>query len=217
MKKDKAIKRILRYRNRELRTRLFQLSPFWFSILIFVIALLILAISLFIYDYNNWASGVLVSTSCGCFTGLVFYFLSNIRNNKIAKLQKEYRQLKEVLDILKNITNLADCYKFKRLFGERRNIFDDTELILLWLNDLENARNQLPLELYDILPEKGYDPADRDNLNSYRDHICSAESKKFAEAILLEINKELLPLLDYLQEMYREREDQLMLMGKHFF
>ena len=217
MKKDKAIKRILRYRNRELRTRLFQLSPFWFAILIFVIALLILAISLFIYDYNNWASGVLVSTSCGCFTGLVFYFLSNIRNNKIAKLQKEYRQLKEVLDILKNITNLADCYKFKRLFGERRNIFDDSELILLWLNDLENARNQLPLELYDILPEKGYDPADRDNLNSYRDHICSAESKKFAEAILLEINKELLPLLDYLQEMYREREDQLMLMGKHFF
>ena len=217
MKKDNDIKRILRYRNRELRTRLFQLSPFWFSILIFVIALLILAISLFIYDYNNWASGVLVSTSCGCFTGLVFYFLSNIRNNKIAKLQKEFRQLKEVLEILKNITNLADCYKFKGLFGEKRNIFDDSELIFLWLNDLENARNQLPLELYDILPEKGYDPADRDNLNSYRDHICSAESKKFAEAILLEINKELLPLLDYLQEMYREREDQLMLMGKHFF
>lgn len=217
MKKDKAIKRILRYRNRELRTRLFQLSPFWFSIIIFVIALLILAISLFIYDYNNWASGVLVSTSCGCFTGLVFYFLSNIRNNKIAKLQKEYRQLKEVLDILKNITNLADCYKFKRLFGERRNIFDDSELIVLWLNDLENARNHLPLEIYDILPEKGYDPVDRDNLNSYRDRICSAESEKLAEAMLLEINKELLPLLDYLQEMYREREDQIMLMGKHFF
>lgn len=217
MKKDRTVKRIIQYRNKELRTRLFRLSPFWWAIIIFLIAVLLLVLSFLVYDLSNWASGALVSTSCGCFTGLVFYFLSNIRNNKVAKLQKEYKQLKDVLDAIKNITNIAGYYKFKAVYGGKRDIFDDRDCMLLGLNDLETTRNQLPIELYDILPEQGYDPADRDNINGYRESLYGSNQSNAIESSMINIHKELLPLADKLQELYREREDQLMLMGRHFF
>ena len=217
MRKNKTVQRIIRYRNRELRTQLFRLSPFWWAIIIFVIALLLLFLSFLIYDYSDWTSGALVSTSCGCFTGLVFYFLSNIRNNKVAKLQKEYKQLKDVLDVIRNITNIANCYKLKALYGSKRDIFEDRENVYLWIDELELARNQLPIELYDILPEKGYDPVDRDNLNNYRESLYNSNETNLIESTILDIHTELLPLADKMQELYREREDQLMLLGKHFF
>lgn len=217
MRKDKTVKRIIQHRNQELRSRLFSLSPFWWAIIIFLIALLLLVLSFLIYDYSNWASGALVSTSCGCFTGLVFYFLANIRNNKVAKLQKEYNQLKNVLDVIRNITNTAGYYKLKALYGSKRDIFDDRENVYLLIDELELARNQLPLDLYDILSEKGYDPADRDNLNNYRESLYNSNEADVIEATLLDIQTELLPLADKMQELYREREDQLMLLGKHFF
>lgn len=217
MRKDKMIRSIIQHRNRELRARLFGLSPLWWSIIIFLIAISLLIISFVIFDSCNWASGALVSTSCGCFTGLVFYFLSNVRNNKLSKLQKEYSQLQTVLEVLKNITNTAGCYKLKVLLGGRRDVYEDRENVYLWLGELEAARNQLPYTLYDILPEKGYDPADRDNLNSYRDQLLHSDQEQLVKAAIVGINDELLPLVDHLQELYREREDQLMLMGKHFF
>ena len=217
MKKDKTVKRIIQHRNRELRTQLFRLPPFRWAIVIFFLAVLLLLLSFIVYDYSNWASSALVSTSCGCFTGLVFYFLSNIRNNKVAKLQKEYKQLKDVLDVVKNIINIADYYKFKALYGGKRDVIDDRNYILLELNDLESTRGQLSIELYDILSEQGYDPADRDNINSYRESLCNSNQSNMIEAAIRNIHKELLPLADKLQELYREREDQLMLMGKHFF
>lgn len=217
MRKKQSVQRIIQHRNREIRTQLFRLSPFLWTIIIFMIALLLLFLSFLIYDYCNWASGVLVSTSCGCFTGLVFYFLSNIRNNKVAKLQKEYKQLKDVLDVIRNITNTASYYKLKVLYGSKRDVFEDREKVYIWIDELELARNQLPLDLYDILSEKGYDPADRDNLNNYRDSLYNSNEADVIETTLLDIQTELLPLADKMQELYREREDQLMLLGKHFF
>ena len=217
MRKKQSAQRIIQHRKREIRTQLLRLSPLWWTIIIFMIALLLLFLSFLIYDYCNWASGALVSTSCGCFTGLVFYFLSNIRNNKVAKLQKEYKQLKDVLDVIRNITNTASYYKLKALYGSNRDIFEDRENVYLLIDELELARNQLPLDLYDILSEKGYDPADRDNLNNYRDSLYNSNETDVIEATLLDIQTELLPLADKMQELYREREDQLMLLGKHFF
>ena len=119
--------------------------------------------------------------------------------------------------VIKNITNIADYYKFKTLYGGKRDVFDDRDYILLELNGLETTRNQLSIELYDILSEQGYDPADRDNINSYRESLCNSNQSNMIEAAIRNIHKELLPLADKLQEVYREREDQLMLMGKHFF
>ncbi len=99
MKKDNTIKPFIRYRKKELRTRFFKLSNFWCTVLILSLSIIILEISCFIYECNSWLSGALVSVSCGCFTGLVLYFLSNLRNNKLAKIQREHQQLKDVIDV----------------------------------------------------------------------------------------------------------------------
>jgi len=217
MKKDKTVKRFIQYRYKELRTRLFTLSPFKWSICIFFIALLLLVLSFCVYDFSNWASGALVSISCGCFTGLVFYFLSNIRNNKVGKLQKEYNQIRNMLKVIEKITNTAACYKLKALLGSKRDVFEDKENIYLWINKLELLRKQLPFELNNILADKGYDSADGYNLNNYRERLCSLYEEKLIESTILDIHKDLLPLADELQKLCREREDQLMILGKLFF
>lgn len=216
MKKDNIIKPFIRYRKKELRARFFKLSNFWCTILILLLSIIILAISCLIYECNSWLSGALVSVSCGCFTGLILYFLSNLRNNKLAKIQKEHQQLKEVLEILSNINTTISCHKYKFLIFEKRDVFADSTDVFLLLNELEMARNKLPFKLYDVLPQKGYDPADRDNLNNYRGKLTNSEDKVSVKKSLLYIYDELLPLADHLQELYSEREDQLMLMGRYF-
>lgn len=216
MKKDNTIKPFIRYRKKELRTRFFKLSNFWCTVLILLLSLIILAISCFIYECNSWLSGALVSVSCGCFTGLVLYFLSNLRNNKLTKIQREHQQLKDVIDVLNNITSIISCHKYKIFLFEKRDFFADSTDVLILLNELETVRNKLPLQLYDVLPQKGYDPANRDNLNNYRDKLFNSDDKVSAKKSLLYIYDELLPLADHLQELYCERDDQLMLMGKYF-
>ena len=216
MKKDNTIKPFIRYRKKELRTRFFKLSNFWCTVLILLLSIIILAISCFIYECNSWLSGALVSVSCGCFTGLVLYFLSNLRNNKLAKIKREHQQLKDVIDVLNNITTIISCHKYKILLFEKRDIFADSADVFHMLYELEEARNKLPLELYNVLTKKGYDPADRDNLNNYRDQLSNSDDKVLAKKSLLYIYDELLPLADHLQELYCERDDQLMLMGKYF-
>lgn len=217
MRKDKMIRSIIQHRKRELCARLFGLSPFWWSIIIFLIAISLLIISFIIFDSCNWASGALVSTSCGCFTGLVFYFLSNVRNNKLAKLQKEYKLLQTALETLKYFTNIALCYRCKALFGTKRDAVEDRAHVYLWIDELEVAINQLPADLYAYVPETGYDPAGRKNLQGYRERLCEADQETLIEKAILDIYDELTPLVDHLQKLHQEREDQLMLMGKHFF
>lgn len=216
MKKDNAIKPFIRYRKKKLRTRFFKLANFWCTFLILLLSIIMLASSCLIYECNGWLSGTLVSVSCGCFTGLVLYFLSNLRNNKLSKIQKEHQQLKGVIDVLNNIITIISCHKHKILLFEKRDIFADSSNVFLMLYELEEARNKLPLQLYNVLPQKGYDPADRDNLNNYRDKLSNSDDKVSAKKSLLYIYDELLPLADYFQELYSERDDQLMLMGKYF-
>ena len=175
MKKDNTIKPFIRYRKKKLRTIFFRLSNFRYTFLILLLSIIILAISCFIYECNGWLSGALVSVSCGCFTGLVLYFLSNLRNNKLAKIQREHQQLKYVIDVLNNIITIISCHKYKNLLFERRDIFADSADVFHMLYELEEARNKLPLELYDVLTKKGYDPADRDNLNNYRDKLSNSD------------------------------------------
>jgi hypothetical protein len=215
VKKDYTIKPFIRYRKRELRTTFFKLSNFRGSIFIFLLSTILFGIS-YVCKCNSWLSSALLSVSCGCFTGLVLYFLSNLRNNKLAIIQKEHNQLKEVIDILNSITATTGCYKYRILLFEKRDIFTDCADVFLMLNELEISRNKLPLKLYGILPQKGYDPADMDNLNDYRDRLSNSENKVSIKKSLLYIYDELLPLANHLQELYLERDEQLMLMGKCF-
>ena len=111
MRDNDPIRQIIKYRNKEIRESVLKLPHLrWLSI-IHLVAAGLLTISYFTYEEMPWFSGALVSASCGCFTGLIFYFLVKIRNNREKKIRQEYLSLKKTDDILKCISNYGEYYK----------------------------------------------------------------------------------------------------------
>lgn len=217
MRISKEMRPLFRYRNKEIRRRVRKLPHLWWSIAIFVLAILLLCVSLFIYKWNNWLSGVLVSASCGCFTGLTFYFLTNIRNNKELKLQKEYTAIKKTYEIITSILKYADYYKFFIISSfPKRNALEDGFEVLSLLDELETARNQIDLSVYDTAKSLRYDPIDLDNVNSYRNKIKESENAESMESTIIWISEQLLPAADTLHELLYERKDQINFIYKHF-
>lgn len=52
---------------------------------------------------SDWTSDTLTSIGAGILTGLVFYFLSNLRNNKIYKIRKDIEILEPIEKEFQNI------------------------------------------------------------------------------------------------------------------
>ena len=215
---DKATRTIIKYRKKEVRHRMIRLPNFKWSIWIFVFFLLLLLLSWVVYKYNNWLSGVLVSTSCGCVTGLVFYFLANLRNNQGIKLQYEYDSLKDVYDIISKIMGYEHYYRYYRpAWGEKQNIHNDCYKILSLLDELETARGKIPYSIYDTVKSLGYDPIDRDNLSTYRSWLNDDGNDELLTERIKEISDALLPVADELHDPLYTRKDQLMFLGRYFF
>ena len=213
--KDNVGKKLIRISRKETRKRLLKLPNFWWSISILLIAIILLLTSLFLFNCCPWLSNALISTSCGCFTGLVLYFLANIRNNKVAKLQTEYHALKETLRIMRVITGYGLLYSMTRFWGKRNTVEDSGEIWRL-LQELDEARNEIPNELYDTVPNKGYDPVSHDNLDSYKELLMASEYETFKNNIIY-ISEEIDAVITHLDILFREREDQLRIMGKSYF
>lgn len=215
---DKTTRAIIKYRKKEARSRMIRLPNFKWSIWIFVFFLLLLLLSWIVYKYNNWLSGVLVSASCGCVTGLVFYFLANLRNNQGIKLQYEYDSIKEVYDIISKIMGYEDYYRYYRpVWGEKRNIHNDCYEILSLLDELETARGKIPYSIYDFVKSLGYDPIDHDNLSTYRTWLNDDGNDELLKKRIKEISDALLPVADELHDPLYTRKDQLMFLGRYFF
>lgn len=217
MKKDDPLWPFLEYRKKEVRRHVCKLPYIRWVLAIFVVAIVLLIISCLTYQSHPWFSGVLVSTSCGCFTGATFYFLVNIRTNKERQLQKEYEALKQTLDILKSIINHGLYYRlYKSIWGIKRSAFDDGYEILSQLDELEHAKNKIKRSVYDTVEELGYDPMDSDNIRFYRDKINSSEDAKMMEKAIIYISEQLTPAADKIQMLLGEREDQISFIGSHF-
>ena len=217
MKADHVLKPIIKYRKREIRHRVLKLPYIWWVFTIFLVAAGLLILAYFTYHCHPWLSGVLVSTSCGCFTGITFYFLVNVRANQERQLQKEYAALKQTFDILNSIINCGSYYRlYRKMWVPKRNVFDDGYEIRSALGELECARNAIVRSVYDTVEDIGFDPMDLDNINSYRDKIDTAESEKDMEKALIWIAKELTPAADKIQMLLSEREDQISFIGNRF-
>lgn len=217
MKKDDHLWPFLEYRKKEVRRHVCKLPYIWWVLAIFGAAIVLLIISYLTYQCYPWFSGVLVSTSCGCFTGATFYFLVNIRTNKERQLQNEYKVLKETLDILKSIISYGSYYRmYRSKFGDKYSASNAGHEILSQLDELEHARNKIKRSVYDTVEELGYDPMDSDNIRSYRDKINSSEDAKMMEKAIIYISEQLTPAADKIQMLLGEREDQISFIGSHF-
>lgn len=215
---DKTTHTLIKYRKKEVRKRMIRLPNFKWSIGIFVVFLLLLLLSWVVYKNNNWLSGVLVSTSCGCVTGLIFYFLANLRNNQGIKLQYEYDSIKNVYDIISKIMGYEFYYRYYwPSWGEKRNIHNDCYEILTLLDELETARGKIPYSVYNTVESLGYDPIDRDNLNTYRSWLNADENDELLKKRIKEISDSLIPVATELHGPLYTRKDQLMFLGRYFF
>lgn len=207
--------KLIKRRKREKRRTVYKLPYIWWLLGILFAALGLLVVSYFTYKCAPWFSGALVSLSCGCFTGATFYFLVNIRTNKEHKLQREYEAIKETYDLLESVFNYKDCYNQYRYQRDRHHLDDGAEFIFL-LERLEQARSKIDLSIYDIVPDLGYDPLDRDNMNLYKSLIRTSENEKTIGENMKSICEEIAKAENELSKLLRIREDQLSFMRGKF-
>nr|QGT51140.1 hypothetical protein Firmicute1046_2160 [uncultured Firmicutes bacterium] len=182
------------------------------------ISLLLLVISYFLKE-KAWLSGALVSISCGGITGLTLYFLSNIRNNKIAKIRKEYDSLYTMNDILNKIIGFGHYHKlYRKMWGEKRNIIEDAYKVLCLIDELDEAKKDMPYSLYTALGFRDNDPLDYDNIRSLKTGYESAiDDENKMKIWLKEVVEYLIPFADKIHDPLNERKDQIMFLGKYFF
>lgn len=216
MKKDNITKRIIRKRNKELRRRFFKLSNLRWMIGILLCSIGVLAASYYTYECNPWLSGAFVSAGCGGITGLVLYFLSNLRNNKHAILQKEFSTLTAMSDILNQINSFKNyhlCYRNN--WGQKRDIFEDGLEIVSLLENLQTIVDNMPHELYDAFMLAGDNPLSYENLQIFKSRLLNADGDNEVQMCMNDIVKHFAAVGNAIFELTREKEDQLMFLGKY--
>lgn len=217
MKKDKITKRIIRKRNKELRERFFKLSNLKWMIVILLCSIGILTASYYTYDCNPWLSGMFVSAGCGGITGLVLYFLSNLRNNKYAVLQKEFSILNSIHNTLTQINGFNNyhlCYR--KSWGPKRDIFEDGLEIVNLLEELQTIVDNMPRELYDAFIIDDDNPLSFENLQLFKSRFLNADSNDEVQMYMTDIVKHFTVVENTVFELTSEKEDQLMFLGKFF-
>ena len=217
MKKDKITKRIIQNRRKELRQRFFKLANLKWMIVILICSVGVLAASYCTYKSNPWLSGVFVSAGCGGITGLVLYFLSNLRNNKHAILQKEFSILTSISDILNQINGFKNYHLwYRKSWGPPRDIFEDGLEIVDLLEELQTIVDNMPRELYDAFIIDDDNPLSFENLQLFRSRFLNADSNDEVQTHMTDIVEYFSVVENTILELTREKEDQLMFLGKFF-
>lgn len=213
---SREIHKIIRDTKQRTRKSIIKLPNLWWSIFIVVLTAVLLIGSYLLFEPWPWAANVLISAGCGCFTGLVFYFLSNLRNNKNAAVQREYIAIKETFKLLKSIIDMAAYHRFFSIsrYG-KRDVMEDGFVILSALDDLESARNNVPFHIYDTVKSVGYDPMDRDNIASYKKLLNEAQDSSEMKNAMRTIHQELMLAYEELTPLLDERANQLIFLGSH--
>lgn len=218
MKKDGFIRKCKRKLNKEKRKSVYKLSYLrWLlAVLLFAVGVLILS-GVLIKHKSTWLSDVLISMSCGCFTGIALYFLVNKRNNTARKCLDEYKILNEIccrIDIITPLGSHNVCFEDKR--ANELRPFSDADIILPLLEEIEELRCQLDSAVYDVPPGCRYDPLDRDNMKEYKDRLLHADDKTTMTENIKYVCKELSIAEKELSRLRQDRENQLSFIGHSF-
>lgn len=214
MKKDKKIKPFTKTRNKEKRQRYFKLPNLKWMILILLFSIGLLVASYYAQE-NTWLSGVFVSAGCGGITGLVLYFLSNLRNNKYAILQKELLALNSIGDILskiKGFTTYHLCYR--KSWGPKKDIYEAGLQIVDLLDELQTIVDDISCELYDAISMDGDNPLSYENLRIFKNRLLNAEDAHDVQLCISDIAKCFEVVDNKIFELKSEKEDQLVFLGR---
>ncbi|MBO5245506.1 MAG: hypothetical protein J6B02_05330, partial [Selenomonadales bacterium] len=156
-------------------------------------------------------------SSCGIITGLVLFFLSNIRANQMSKLNKEYSVLKKMDNTLRDIAHYGLYYQiYKALWGEKHDVWEDSTTIITLLDEVEQMRNDIPNKLWESLGFCDFDPLDHDNINQMKDGLECCLDKESARKWIIKVSEEMTNISDKLHQPIIVREDQIALLNKLF-
>ena len=217
MKKDKTVKKIIRYRRKELSNRILKLSNLRWMIGILIWSIFFLILSYLVYNEANWLSGVFVSTACGGFTGLVLYFLSNTRNNKYAILQTELRTLKSTYDILNQIDGFKNYHRFYlKSWGDKRNIFDDGYKTIELLDELTHVIDDMPRDLYNIIASQTTSKFCYEDIMFLKSQFFNLEKGDEVQLWFVHISDNFSNVHEKIFDLIKEKEDQLSFLGHYF-
>jgi len=140
--KSSIFKKYKRKRRKEKFFRFITLPTFLWTMAFLLMSLLILLGSYFINEANPWVSGVLVSISCGIITGVILYFLSNLRNNKLYILQTEHDEIYNIYRLICSLFFAKTTIDNSRVLGTYDvTIQEECEDIMEKLDQLECELN----------------------------------------------------------------------------
>lgn len=217
MKTNTIIRKSLSKRRKEYLKRVFKLSSLLWMICVAIISLGILVLSYCLYESNGWLSGVLVSAGCGGITGLVLYFLSNVRNNKIAILQKELSSLKSIYNILNQIIGFERYHKLcRKSWGVKRDILADGYEIIRLLEELSAVVDAMSKELYDTLEIKCDASLSYHNIKLFINRLVDIDDENDVNLWVKDFITQFEEVKATAFELANEKEDQLMFLGRFF-
>lgn len=214
---DKFTKIIIKRHRTELRERFFKLPNFWWSVSVLIISVALMAVS-YVFRKNNWLSSTLVSISCGGITGLTLYFLSNIRNNKLNRVKKEYAILSEMDEILHKILGFKDYYVFyRKSWGERHNVYEDGFIVCSLLDELNEVMHDMPYSLFASLGFTETDPLDYDKMRLIKEKHDEANDEIEIKKWIIETSQYVISIADTIHDPLHQRKDQIAFLDKYFF
>lgn len=186
-------------------------------IVLLVITVVLLAMSYF-FQCKDWLSSLLMSISTGCITGLILYFLANLRSNEGTTLKKEIARLRRLKTVVRDIFAIGYYYQnpaTSRFYD--KTIRHDADELMEQLDILEEARNSISYSVYDMPPTMEFDPLDRDNINSYREMIArNYDDEDRLKQSVIDISEQVYAVEWYLAKLIEEREQKLPFIEQHF-
>lgn len=218
MKKNEFIKRHLKRRRHEKIKRFVKLPTFVFCIVFLFLSASLLLVSYFVNEKSTWLSGVLVSMGCGIITGVILYFLSNMRSSKVQALQSAQSELYEVYTHINDVIFEIYAYRNSELLEMEIDVFEESICVVGKLETLLDTI-QAPSEMFekteglDTLYDKiGDILSDYDTL-TYNKLNDDTKLKKWFDDIVDVLH----PIKVRMEKMMGENGDQLGFMRKYIF
>lgn len=213
--KSPLYKRYKRKRRKEKFVRFITLPTVLWTILFLLVSLLLLIFSFFVYESNPWLSGVLVSIACGIITGVILYFLSNLRNNKLHILQIEQDELYPVYQLV------CDVLFEKTMIDNSRNlgtcnftVEEETEAIIDKLIPLSEAFNGGNVGFFEY--KDGLESLCK-NVSELCDYYDILENDNDRQKWISDVIDRLSPVKLKMEIMMEENGDQIRFIKKYIF
>lgn len=214
--KDHITKAIIRQRKKELGKITLALGNVRATIGAICIMLVCFIVSFVLK--NTWLSNVLISVGAGFVTGLVFYWLSNLRNNKITKLQNEINPLTPAHKDLMHIANLQLMDKFPKMLTYSKMTQEDIAYqIMDCIERLASSIHKVSGSVYDELNLRIDDPFNADAYQSYCDSFSKITNASDYRAWSKEIYEKLGNIIDKVDTLMKEKEDTLQILQQKVF